>query len=446
MPLMDVKHQKWWTLIALAVMGGMVTMNQLSPAVVLPTIQRDLGATQLELQWIINSYLVMFAISLLPAGQIGDCIGQRKTFLLGVFLFILSSIFCGLSLNVLELILARGMQGIAIACIAPMANSLLFSLFLPGERGKIMGVGTSINTGFAVMAPLVAGYLTQHANWRWIFWINIPIGIAVIWIVRSLIPPLPPRKTVLDLLGSLLFGVSCFSLIVLIMYPKIAYRIVLWPATLCVICLFLYRERKSPNPCFNISLFRYSLYRISIILVFIAQFAAAVNVYRSLFFQTTLGWSAVKVGMVMTIAAIPLIFLGPINGYIVDRFRYRAPILLSLFLLALSFFWIGFFAHSSVYWLLIGLLMVSIGTSSLMATSSAVYSMEEILPEQMGSAWALLFCSSIFSSSLGVAGIGSLMSYLGSPAQGFIYSHYILSAVLFCAFSFFAFCKINIKK
>ncbi|MBX9744073.1 MAG: MFS transporter, partial [Chlamydiales bacterium] len=199
------RHHKWLALGALIPAIAMVFVDQAVLPVALPTIQEHLGATHTQLWWCINSYLLVSAVLMLAGGKLGDSIGYRKTFMIGMLIFAVSSALCGISFHVDWLIGSRALQGVGAALMIPASSPLIMSLFSQKERGKAIGINVSISSLFLVLAPLIGGYFTEVLSWRWIFWINLPLALVGLILIPLFIPHSSPKKQHFDLFGFLFF-------------------------------------------------------------------------------------------------------------------------------------------------------------------------------------------------------------------------------------------------
>src|SRR4051794_27336094 len=172
--------RKWWTLVAVCTATFMLLLDITIVNVALPAIQRALDASFSNLQWVVDAYALALATCVLTAGALADLFGRKRLFLIGVVLFTVASVFCGLSNDALFLIIARGVQGVGGAIMFATALALLSQEFHGKERGTAFGVwGATVGAAVAI-GPLAGGLLTSWLSWRWIFLVNIPIGIAAV--------------------------------------------------------------------------------------------------------------------------------------------------------------------------------------------------------------------------------------------------------------------------
>lgn len=403
--------KKWLGLAAIVPALAMVFTDQTVLPVALPTIQKQLNASNVEVQWCINAYLLVTAVFVLAGGKLGDLIGHRKTFMLGMALFALSSAVCGLSPSVVWLIASRAVQGIGAALMVPATTPLLMSVFPAEERGKASGINVSVSSLFLIFGPLIGGYLTQSFSWRWIFWINLPIAAMGIILVALFIPAIKRKSQKFDVLGFIFFVIGCSALVILIMQGKewgwSSFKIIsLMIISLISALLLLWREKKSPHSFLDASLFRHPVYKAVAISLFATQFILMVTVYRSIFFQQVLGWTALECGVIFFIASLPILFVSPIGGVLSDRFGPKLPISIGFIFLIYSFIWLAFFVQGSISLLMIGFFAFSIGVPFIF-TPSYSSAMGAVPPEKTGTAFGTLATVRMLAACLGVAVIGS---------------------------------------
>src|SRR5213595_688014 len=170
------ENRKWLTLVALCFALFMIMLDNTVVNVALPSIRRDLGLGISELEWVVNAYALVFAVLMLSGGKLADQLGRRRIFLFGLFVFTASSLGCGLSGDATQLIATRAVQGIGAALMMPATLSIISATFTPRERGTAIGIWAGVSAMALAIGPLVGGLITEHINWNWIFYINVPIG------------------------------------------------------------------------------------------------------------------------------------------------------------------------------------------------------------------------------------------------------------------------------
>src|SRR5918999_4328920 len=178
-------RRKWWTLAAVAFGLFMIMLDNTVVNVALPAIQRDLDTDLAQLQWIVTGYALSFAALMLIGGKLADAYGRRLLFVVGILVFTLASLLCGLASSGDMLIVARVVQGVGAALMNPATLSIIAATFPPRERGTAIGIWAGVSALALAIGPLVGGLLTEHVGWEWIFYVNIPVGvlgIAASWV------------------------------------------------------------------------------------------------------------------------------------------------------------------------------------------------------------------------------------------------------------------------
>src|SRR5438128_5125122 len=171
----------------------MIMLDNTIVNVALPAIQRDLKIGVSELEWIVNGYALMFAVLMLTGGKLADLLGRRRIFIVGLAIFTASSLACGLANSAGLLIGARVVQGIGAALMNPATLSIISATFAPRQRGMAIGIWAGVSAMALAIGPLVGGLLTQHVNWNWIFYINVPVGLLGLFATPVLVEE--PRNT-----------------------------------------------------------------------------------------------------------------------------------------------------------------------------------------------------------------------------------------------------------
>src|SRR3989475_1394989 len=171
------ENRKWWTLAAVAFGLFMIMLDNTVVNVALPSIQRDLHIGLSQLEWIVTGYALTFAALMLIGGKMADAYGRRLIFVVGIAVFTLASLWCGLATSGQMLIVARIVQGAGAALMNPATLSIIAATFPPRQRGTAIGIWAGVSALALAIGPLVGGLLTQHVNWNWIFFINVPIGV-----------------------------------------------------------------------------------------------------------------------------------------------------------------------------------------------------------------------------------------------------------------------------
>src|SRR6266568_4870490 len=189
------ENRKWWTLGAVTFGLFMIMLDNTVVNVALPSIERDLHIGISELEWVVNAYALTFGVLLLTGGKLADLLGRRRIFILGLIIFTASSFFCGIANGSATLIAARTVQGVGAALMNPATLSIITATFPPRQRGMAIGIWAGVSAMALAIGPLVGGLITQHINWNWIFYINVPVGVLAILVSSSRSASRATRRT-----------------------------------------------------------------------------------------------------------------------------------------------------------------------------------------------------------------------------------------------------------
>src|SRR5215213_5726493 len=301
--LLTEQNKKWWTLGAVAVGLFMIMLDNTVVNVALPSIQRDLGADLSSLEWIVTGYALTFAALMLTGGKLADAYGRRLMFVVGIAIFTLSSLACGLATSEDMLIAARVVQGAGAALMNPATLSIIAATFAPKERGMAIGIWAGVAALALAIGPLVGGLLTEHLDWSWIFFVNVPVGAVAIAASYLLITESKDEThESLDLPGLATSALGLFALTYGLIeangYGWTSGRIVgSFVIAAVSLVAFVQLERRQRAPMLDLSLFRSGTYagaNVAMLLVALAMFG--VFFFVSLYMQNILGYSPVRAG------------------------------------------------------------------------------------------------------------------------------------------------------
>lgn len=446
----EKKNYKWLGLLAILPAQGMIFMDQTILPVALPTIQREFGASDISLQWCVNSYLLLMTMFSLAGGKIGDRLGHRRGFLIGLLCFTLASIFCALSTSVNALIFSRAAQGLGAALMIPTVIALFSSLFSPHERGKATGINSSIGSLFMILGPLIGGYFTESFSWRWIFWINVPIALLGGILSLRLLPSPSSSKTKIDGFGLTYFALCSAGAVIFFMQGEkwgwfSSSSLISISITLASLFFLVRREKKTSHPFMDLSLFRRPVYAAINISISITAFILMISVFRAIYFQTTLAYTPSQAGFITFLSCLPVLFFSLIGGYLSDKVSPKLPIALGYVLIIYSFFWLGFFPTPSLTSLLVSTMIFGMGIP-LIFTPSYSAAMKDLPPQKLGVAFGMVTTLRSLASTMGIALIGAFMTIfkesrvetLGERSAE-IYSfsaiHFVLAFLMILAFA-----------
>ncbi|HEX4526716.1 MAG TPA: MFS transporter [Gaiellaceae bacterium] len=321
--------RKWWTLIAVCTATFMLLLDITIVNVALPSIQRSLHASFSDLQWVVDAYALALATCVLTAGSLADLFGRKRLFLIGVTLFTCASAACGLANDPLFLIIARGVQGLGGAMMFATALALLSQEFHGKERGTAFGVwGATIGAAVAI-GPLAGGVLTSWLSWRWIFLVNIPIGIAaVVLSAKQLHESSDPELGRVDPIGlvTLIGGLFCLILALIEGNQQgwtTSWILGLFVAAGILLVLFVLSQLGDRRTMVDLQLFKRPAFVGAQVTAFaISSSMFAMFLYLTLYLQNILGLTPLKTGLVFLPLSVVSFFAAPIAG----RLSTRVPI------------------------------------------------------------------------------------------------------------------------
>ncbi|MGH3131553.1 MAG: MFS transporter [Gaiellaceae bacterium] len=296
----------WIVLVLVCIAQFMVVLDATIVNVALPSIQTDLEMSDANLQWVVNSYALLFGGFLLLGGRAGDLVGHKRVFLVGVIIFTLASLVCGIAQSEIWLVLARGLQGLGAAFVSPAALSIITTTFKEGaERTKAMAVWAAIAVGGGAVGLLLGGILTDALSWPWIFFVNGPIGIVAFVLSLRLVPESKDEQAhrSFDLAGAVAVTGGLIALVFGIVRSSQSgwgSAEVLGFLTLAVILLvgFVVIERRSAEPLVRLSIFSVRTVRGANVAMFVVACGLfAMFFFNTLYVQRVLGYSALEAGL-----------------------------------------------------------------------------------------------------------------------------------------------------
>ena len=300
-------HRNPWLVLALVCMAQfMVILDATIVNVALPSIQNDLEMSDNDLQWIVNSYTLVFGGFLLLGGRAGDLIGRKRIFLAGVVIFTVASLLNGLAPSSELLIVFRGLQGLGAALVAPAALSIITTTFAEGaERAKAMGVWAAIAVGGGAVGLVLGGVLTTTLSWPWIFYVNIPVGIAVFAASLRFVPESKDEHEhkSFDLVGAVTVTAGLLTLVYTIVKAQekgwlSTHTLGFGALALALLAAFLVVERRSPEPLVRLGIFRVPTVRGANVAMFlVAAGLFAMFFFNTLYLQRVLDYSALEAGL-----------------------------------------------------------------------------------------------------------------------------------------------------
>ena len=421
--LVTEENKKWWTLGAVSFGLFMIMLDNTVVNVALPSIQRDLHMQLSELEWIVSGYALTFAALMLIGGKLADAYGRRLIFVLGIAIFTLASLACGLASSGDTLIGARVAQGVGAAMMNPATLSIIAVTFPPRQRGTAIGLWAGVSALALALGPLVGGLLTEHAGWNWIFFINIPVGVLAIAASFLFIDESRDETHErLDIPGLLSSGIGLFALT----YGLIEANNYGWGSARIVgsfvvaavaLVVFVQLERHRRAPMLDLTLFRNRTYvgaNLAMLLVALAMFG--VFFFVSLYMQNVLGYSAVQAGAAFLPMTVLIIVIAPLSGRLSDRWGSRWLMAGGMVLLAIQLTYFSQLPTDATFWRLLPALVIGGFGMSMTMTPSSAAAMRAVPVEKAGVGSAVLNACRQVGGSTGIALMGAIMaSQLATP-------------------------------
>jgi EmrB/QacA subfamily drug resistance transporter len=422
--LFTPENRKWWTLAAVAVGLFMIMLDNTVVNVALPSIQQDLHISTSELEWVVNAYALTFGVLLLTGGKLADLLGRRFIFIVGLVIFTGASLWCGLSGGAESLIAARTVQGVGAALMNPATLSIITATFPPRQRGMAIGIWAGVSALALAIGPLVGGLLTEKIHWGWIFYINIPVGIAGILAARVFIDESKDtsREQRLDVPGLLTSAVGLFALTLALIETNdhawgSALVLSLFAIAAVALTAFVLLELHQRLPMLDLSLFRdpqFSGANSVMFLVGLAMFG--IFFYNSLFLQRVLGYGAIKTGATFLPMTVLIIFVAPAAGKLADRIGPRWLMGAGMVLLSVALLLFATLTAASSWWNIVpGLVVGGVGMAITMAPTTAA-AMGAVPVDQAGVGSAVINSMRQVGGSLGIAIMGALVATTVSVA------------------------------
>ncbi len=421
------ENKKWWTLGAVSVGLFMIMLDNTVVNVALPSMRRSLHMSLSELEWVVAGYALTFAAFMLIGGKLADFLGRRLVFIIGLAVFTGASLACGLAPNGGFLIGARIVQGLGGALMNPATLSIIAATFAPRERGRAIGIWAGVSAMALAIGPLVGGLLTEHVNWNWIFFINVPVGLLGLLAIPVFIDE--SRDTTseqrLDAPGLATSALGLFSLTYAFIEansfgwgsPRIIGAFAVAAASLVA---FVLLERHQRAPMLDLSLFRNRTFggaNAAMLFVGLAMFGTFF--YVSLYMQNVLGYSPVQAGASFLPMTILVILIAPRAGALTDRVGSRWLVGTGMTLLAVMLFYYSTLGGNESFWALLpGLLLGGFGMGLTMTPVTAA-AMSAVSVDKAGVGSAVLNSARQVGGSLGIAVMGSIVAAASDFLTGF---------------------------
>jgi EmrB/QacA subfamily drug resistance transporter len=412
---MTALDRKWWTLITVCTSIFMLLLDITVVNVALPAIQTSLHSSFSDLQWVVDAYALTLAAFLLTAGVLGDMYGRREVFAIGLVVFSGASLVCGLSTSSLMLNLARGVQGVGGAIMFATSLALIAQAFHGRDRGTAFGIFGAVSGGAVAVGPLVGGAITTAIGWRWIFFVNVPIGVvAVVLTLTRIQRSADPNTRRIDWVGFISFTAALFMLV----YSLVRGNAAGWSSPLIVgllvgslilLAVFLVAEWKQTDPMLDLSLFRRpAMSGVSIAAFALSASLFALFLYLTLYVQDDLGFAPLAAGIRFLPITLLSFIVAPIAGKLTVRIHSRFLLGTGLALIGIGCALMGTTTPTSDWTqLLPGFMIAGVGVGMVnpVLASSAV---AIVPPERSGMASGINSTFRQVGIATGIAGLGAI--------------------------------------
>ncbi|MBA3263689.1 MAG: MFS transporter [Thermoleophilaceae bacterium] len=413
-------NHRWWTLAAMCFALFMIMLDNTVVNVALPSIQDDLGVSLSGLEWTVNIYTLTFAVLLVTGGRLGDILGRRRMFLVGVVVFALSSAAIGVAPDEGWLVAGRALQGAGAAFMMPATLSIITVTFPPEERGKAIGTWAGVSALALAIGPVVGGALAEYVSWRAIFFLNLPVAVGAVAV--TLFATRESRdesqRHTIDWAGMATLSIGLSALV----FALVEGNAWGWGSGRIVALLavavgglggFALIEPRVREPMVDFSLFRSRTFLGANFVAFIVSFAMfAMFFFTALYLQNILGYSAVEAGVRFLPSTLMIVLIAPLSGRLADRVGPRPLMVSGLALTAFALLLQTRISVDTGYGLLLpAFILMGIGMALVMSPMSTA-AMNSVAPEKAGVGSGILSMSRMVGATFGVAALGALFQHL----------------------------------
>ncbi|QES43279.1 MFS transporter [Streptomyces venezuelae] len=414
-----------WALVITSVAGFMAALDNLVVTTALPSIREDLGGALHDLEWTVSAYTLTFAVLLMFGAALGDRFGRRRLFTVGLAVFTGASAAAALAPGLDALIAARAVQGVGAAIMMPLTLTLLTAAVPQAKRGMAYGIWGAVNGLAVASGPLIGGTLTEHVSWQWIFWLNVPLGLALLPLARLRLAESHAPGARLDVVGTLLASGGLFGIV----YALVRGPIDGWSSATVLVSLsagvvllggFVRHGMRHKAPMLPMRLFRSRAFagiNAASLLMFLGMFGSIFLL--SQYMQGVLGYSPTEAGLrMLPWTGMPML-ISPLAGYLSDRIGGRPVVAAGLFLQAVGLAWYAVVvAPDATYTAQLPALIISgVGMSLYFAPASNLV-MSSVRPQEQGIASGANNALREVGGALGIAVMSSIFSAQGGYDSG----------------------------
>ncbi|GAC1684379.1 MAG: DHA2 family efflux MFS transporter permease subunit [Candidatus Dormibacteraceae bacterium] len=418
----QARTNPWLVLVVLTTGFFMIMLDTTIVNVAIPAMSAGLNTTLDQILWVLNSYILVYAVLLITAGRLGDLFGQRRLFAIGLGIFTFASALCGFAQDANQLILARILQGVGGALLTPQTLAILTTLFPPERRGAAFGIWAGV-AGLATLAgPTLGGAIVTYVDWRWIFFVNVPIGIAALVATFAIIPDIRAgRRHGWDIVGTILATGGLFGVIFGLIegerfnWGQIGSSVFNIPEVIgagaLLLVAFVIWERYQPEPLVPLSLFEERNFAV-------ANWMAAAIAFGMMsmflpiviYLQSVRDFSALTAGLTLAPMSLTSMVVAPFAGRMADRIGGKYILMTGILVFAVGFGMITFVAGPDSTWInfLVPAIIAGIGMGMTFAPMTTV-AMRNISPRMAGAASGVLNTTRQVGAAIGSAVVGALL-------------------------------------
>jgi EmrB/QacA subfamily drug resistance transporter len=420
----QARTNPWLVLLVLTSGFFMIMLDTTIVNVAIPAMSTGLNTTLDQILWVLNAYVLVYAVLLITAGRLGDLYGQRTLFAIGLLIFTVASALCGLSQTSGQLIAARVLQGVGGALLTPQTLAILTSIFPPERRGAAFGIWGGVAGLATVAGPTVGGAVITYIDWRWIFYINVPIGIAALIATFAIIPDIRAgRRHGWDVLGIILATGGLFAIVFgLIEGERYSWgQIESYPITIpevlaagvVLIVIFLIWERFQTEPLLPLSLFQDRNFAVANWIAAAISFGMlSMFLPFTIYLQSARGFSALVAGLTLAPMSLTSMVTAPFAGRFADKVGGKYILMAGIALFTIGMGSIAFVAGPDSTWInfLAPAIVAGLGIGMTFAPMTTV-AMRNIEPRVAGAASGVLNTIRQLGAAIGSAVVGALLQY-----------------------------------
>ncbi len=417
---MSEASRRVWTLVLVSVGLFMVVLDNLVVNVALPSIKNDFGASVQSLEWTVNAYVLAYGVFLLTGAALGDRFGRRRVFVAGISLFTLASAAAALAPSADLLIAARALQGVGAAAVTPLTLTLLASAYPPQKRGVALGVWSGISGVAVALGPLVGGAVIELADWHWIFWINVPIGLALAPLAASRLVESHGPQARLDLPGLGFASAGVFGLV----FGLVRAQTEGWGSTdvlasmavgVALLSAFVAWELRTREPMLPMRFFANRSFAVTNVVSLAMYFGMFGSIFfLSQFIQNVLGNSPLEAGLKLLVWTGATMAVAPLAGIYSEKFGSRPFMVAGLGLQAVALGWLALEASVTQSYLsmIVPFVLAGAGMALVFAPSASAV-LNSVRTEEAGKASGATTAIRELGGTFGIAILATVFSSAG---------------------------------